>query len=198
VLAPEYRRTLVLVALLWAFMYLSYTAVYTLWTTFAMQERAWTVTQVSRTLAISYTIGMTGFLVSGKLLDVWGRRPTSITFFLAGAACTVWAFQSSGPTIGISVVFLTFFNTAFLVICSTYSAELFPTHVRASAAAWTNNTLGRLGMVIAPALVGQLAIPLSGIGNAVSVMAIFPVMAAALVFFFLPETRRKELEEIAS
>jgi len=201
-LAPAYRRNLMVVALMWTFMYLSYTSVFTFWTKFAIDERGLTTAEVSRTVAIAFTLGLTGFLAAGKLMDVWGRRPTCITFFLLGAASSVWAFQAPRPLMSISLIFLAFFNTAFLTLCSTYTSELFPTHVRASAAAWTNNTLGRLGMVLAPLLVGQLAIPLrgatgnAGVGNAVSVMAVFAVVDAALVFFFLPETRRKELEEI--
>lgn len=198
VLAPQYRRNLILIALLWVFMYLSYTPVLTFWTKFAVDERGWTVGDVSTAVAVSYGLGLTGFLAAGKLMDVWGRRPTSILFFLAGAGCTVWGFQAPSSQMGVALVFVTFFNTAFLTICSTYMAELFPTHVRASAAAWTNNTLGRLGMVLAPTIVGLLATPLGSVGNAVSVMAIFPVMAAGLIFFFLPETRQKELEEIAA
>ena len=197
-LAPEYRRNLILIALLWIFMYLSYTPVLTFWTKFAVDERGWDVGAVSTAVAVSYGLGLSGFLVAGKLMDVWGRRPTSILFFLLGAASTVWGFQAPSEQMGIALVFVTFFNTAYLTICSTYMAELFPTHIRASAAAWTNNTVGRVGMVLAPVIVTQLARPLNGVGNAVSLMAIPAVLAAALIFFFLPETRQKELEEIAS
>jgi putative MFS transporter len=106
---------------------------------------------------------------------------------------------------GISLVVTIFFATAYLALCATYTAELFPTRLRASAAGWTNNTVGRIGMVLAPTLVGLLAerfanpttLARSGVGPAVAVMGLAPLVCAALVLFFLPETRNRELEDIA-
>jgi len=69
--------------------------------------------------------------------------------------------------------------------------------LRASAVAWTNNTLGRIGMVLSPTIVGTLAGPLGGVGPAVSLMGLFPLLCAALVFFFLQETKELELEQIS-
>ncbi|MGO8692830.1 MAG: MFS transporter [Rectinemataceae bacterium] len=197
ILAPQYRAKLVLVALLWCFMYLGYTSVYTFYTTFAIQERGLDIRQVSLIAAIAFTLGLAGFLVAGRLMDSWGRRPTAVTFFTAGGVSTALVFQAPRALLGPALVVLIFFMTAYLTICGTYTAELFPTRLRSSAAAWTNNTLGRVGMVLAPAMVGSLAGPLGGVGPAVSLMGLFPVLAAAIVFFFLQETKKKELEDIS-
>ncbi|MDA8426159.1 MAG: MFS transporter [Treponema sp.] len=197
ILRPPHRRKLVLVALLWCFMYLGYTAVYTFYTTFAMDERGLTVSQVSLIAAVAFTLGLGGFIAAGRLMDAWGRRPTAITFFTAGGISTALAFQAPRALLGPALVVLIFFMTAYLTICGTYTAELFPTRLRASAAAWTNNTLGRVGMVLAPVLVGTLAGPLGGVGPAVSLMGLFPILAAGIVLFFLQETKNLELEEIS-
>ena len=115
-----------------------------------------TVGQVSLIVAISYTIGLSGFIAAGKLMDDWGRRPTCVLFFGVGAVATFAAFNAPPAPLlmGASLVVLIFFATSYLTLCSTYTAELFPTRLRASAAAWTNNTLGRVGMVLAPTMVG--------------------------------------------
>jgi putative MFS transporter len=197
ILRSPYRKKLVLVALLWCFMYLGYTAVYTFYTTFAIEERGLSIRQVSLIAAIAFTLGLAGFVIAGRLMDSWGRRPTAVTFFTAGGISTALVFQAPRALLGPALVVLIFFMTAYLTICGTYTAELFPTRLRASAAAWTNNTLGRVGMVLAPAIVGTLAGPLGGVGPAVSLMGLFPVLAAAIVFFFFQETKNLELEEIS-
>ena len=198
-LSKPYRWKLVLISLLWAFMYLGYTAVRTFYTTFAHDERGLTYTQVSNIATIAFTVGMLGFILAGKLMDSWGRRPTAITFFGVGAVATAAAFQAPQALLGPALVVLIFFATSYLTICGTYAAELFPTRLRASAAAWTNNTLGRLGMVLAPTLVTAVLAPLLGsLGNAVSIMGLFPLLCALIVLFFLPETKNRELEEISA
>jgi putative MFS transporter len=194
ILAKAYRGKLLLVALLWFCMYLGYQSVYTFYVKFAMDERGLSPGQVSLIAAIAFTIGLAGFIVAGRLMDGWGRRPTAISFFSAGGICTALAFQAPAALLGPALVVLIFFMTSYLTICGTYTAELFPTRLRASAAAWTNNTLGRLGMVLSPTMVGLLSIPLGGIGPAVSVMGLFPIICAVIVLGFLPETKQRELE----
>ena len=63
-------------ALLWCFMYLGYTAVYTFYTTPSPSRSAGsTIRQVSLIAAIAFSLGLAGFLVAGRLMDSWGRRP---------------------------------------------------------------------------------------------------------------------------
>jgi putative MFS transporter len=211
ILDKRYRKNLVIIAFLWLFMYLGYTPILTFWTTFAMGDRGLTAGQVSLMVAIAYTIGLSGFLAAGKLMDSWGRRPTCALFFGVGAVATFAAFNSPNSPLfmGASLVVLIFFATSYLTLCSTYTAELFPTRLRASAAAWTNNTLGRVGMVLAPTMVGLLAglfatpgggsggAPSSGVGPAVGLMGLFPLLCAFIVLVFLPETKSRDLEEIS-
>ncbi len=211
ILRGKYRRNLVVIAFLWLFMYLGYTPILTFWTTFAMGDRGLNAGQVSLIVAISYTIGLSGFIAAGKLMDKWGRRPTCVLFFGVGAVATFAAFNSPPAPLlmAASLVVLIFFATSYLTLCSTYTAELFPTRLRASAAAWTNNTLGRLGMVLAPTMVGLIAglfasadggpggAPSSGVGPAVGLMGLFPLLCAVIVLIFLPETKNRELEEIS-
>jgi MFS transporter, putative metabolite:H+ symporter len=74
--------------------------------------------------------------------------------------------------------------------------ELFPTHLRSDAIAWSNNLLGRIGYMLSPIAVGFAAEEI-GWGPAVSATALFPLVALALILWLLPETRGKELEETA-
>ncbi|MEW6262403.1 MAG: MFS transporter [Thermodesulfobacteriota bacterium] len=194
---PYLKRTVSLMALWWM-SWVALTAVQVFWAYHAINERGWTLAAVSKAMTISYTIGLSGYLVCGKLMDRLGRRPTSLIFFLGGAAAIAWTFlETRTLPMYLAIGFCVFFITAYLPICSTYTTELFPTHLRANAAAWTNNTVGRTGCVIAPALVGQMALYLGGTGQAVAAIALCPLIGALLILLFFPETKQRELEEIS-
>ena len=59
--------------------------------------------------------------------------------------------------------------SGLLPVLNAYSAELFPTELRADAFGWANNLLGRIGYVIGPVLVGTVAGSV-GWGKAVAMM----------------------------
>ncbi|HHH27131.1 MAG TPA: MFS transporter, partial [Polyangiaceae bacterium] len=99
----------------------------------------------------------------------------------------------------VALVFAIFGASAVLPVLNAYTSELFPTDLRGDAFAWTNSLLGRIGYVASPALVGAMAEGLGwGYGPAVQVTAIGPLVALALIFLWLPETKNKELEETAA
>ncbi len=78
---------------------------------------------------------------------------------------------------------------------NSYSSELFPTQYRGTAYAWANNLLGRLGYVVSPVIVGLLVSETGAYGPIVASTAIFNLVAIALVYRLLPETKSMELEE---
>jgi putative MFS transporter len=83
-------------------------------------------------------------------------------------------------------------SAAFAVL-SSFTTELFPTDCRAEAFAWANNLLGRGGYVVGPAVVGAAASTI-GWGNAVSLTALCPLGALALILWLLPETKGRPLD----
>jgi putative MFS transporter len=85
---------------------------------------------------------------------------------------------------------------AVLTVLNTFMTELFPTDVRGSAVALSNNLLGRIGYVFSPLLLGELVGEL-GLGTPLRVSVVFPLIALGLIFLWLPETNRRELEETA-
>src|SRR5208283_5296117 len=76
ILGPGYRRNLVLISLLWLFMYCGYTPVLNFYTDYAMTDRGLTTGQVGLIAAIAFTLGLSGYVAAGKLMDKWGRKPT--------------------------------------------------------------------------------------------------------------------------
>lgn len=192
-----YRKYIIIVSALWVLIYLCYTSSMSFFSYRAVNELGWAEGRVGFTTAVAYLIGLAGYYLAGKLLDSVGRKPTAAIFFLGGSIGTICAFQATSyPLVLISLIVGTFFVGVFTVIGASFTNELFPTAIRANATAWGNNIVGRMGQILAPGLVGFLALPLGGVGNTVSLLALGPVAATLLVIFFLPETRHSEMQDL--
>ncbi len=145
--------------------------------------------------AFAAPIGLSGLLVGRFAADRVGRRLTAglgQALVAAGIASTY-----SGTEVGAIVGYLigVFGASAFAPAASALGAELFPTSVRATAAGWLT-VAGVLGAVTGLLVFGVSADLLTGFHNAALVVSL-PVLASALLFARLPETRGLELEESA-
>ena len=77
----------------------------------------------------------------------------------------------------------------------TWTAELFPTHLRATALGTTNNLIGRFGLVVGPIAAGQLSGAWESTGNAITALVSVNLLCLPIVLFLLPETRGQDLLE---
>jgi len=187
------------VSMMWILAYVTYTANQVFWVHHVVNGRGWNEQMVSRALIIAYLLGISGFYVAGRCLDWLGRKKTAIAFFACGTVATFCAFQTtSGMAITVRLFFMTFFTGAFLPVSSSFTTEIFPTEIRANCLAWSNNLLGRIGMVAAPAIVGFIAAPMGGVGNAVTLLGLAPILAAGIVLVVLPETRWRAMTDFMS
>jgi MFS family permease len=76
-----------------------------------------------------------------------------------------------------------------------YGPELFPTSLRGRANGIIN-TVGTVGSVIGLVLAGFLIDQLDSFGLALGLLAIGPLVMAAVVLAFFPETAWRELEDL--
>jgi MFS family permease len=195
VFKPQYRKYMILVSLLWFFSYLCYATAVMYFPTHVQTVHGWQQAQSGMATSIAFIIGMIGFPVAGILLDSIGRKKTSIIFFVGGAIGATFAFQAPDyySTI-IALVIGTFFVSVFTVLCASFTNELFPTKIRASASAWGNNIFGRMAQIAAPFVVGYLAAPMGNSGHSATLMIMGAVVAAFIVIF-LPETKGMKVDE---
>jgi len=147
---------------------------------------------------IMSTIGLGGAALAIYLIEAIGRRPMLV---LSLGACCVpllsFAFLpqlSAAGTLAISTAGF-FFLSMSLLSLATYTAEIYPTHLRTLgggvASAWQ-----RGASMVGTTVVGWV-LPSWGI-NAVFVMfGLFALMGALVTFFFAIETRAKVLEQVS-
>jgi MFS transporter, putative metabolite:H+ symporter len=198
-LGGPYRGRLLLVALLWNSVGLVGSPAVTFFSLYARRDRHWSRAEIGDAIIIAYAVGTLGHLLAGYLLDRIGRRLTTSAFYVTGAAAILLLFQAATHRAMLAAMVATVFAfQGARTVTATYSAELFPTEVRATSYSLTVQVLGQLAALLTPFTIGALSRTMGGLGNAVAVMSIGPVIGAALVLIFAPETRGKTLEEAAA
>ena len=197
-LKGPYRGRVLLMGLLWALTYLGMSNAVTFWKDFAVNQRGYTSGEVGMALTIAAVVSMPMVFASGKLLDVAGRRIGAAVIYIGGTIGVAGAFTLTDPTaLNIALIFAIFGVSGVLPVLNAYSTELFPTDVRGDAFGWANNILGRIGYVLAPGLVGLSAVWI-GLGNAMAISMIFPLIALVIILTTLPETSGRELEDTSA
>ncbi len=193
-----YRGRLLLVALLWNSVGLVGTPAVTFFSLYAKRDHHWTSSQIGQAVVLAYVVGALGHLAAGWMLDRIGRKATLSTTYVLGAIAIFALFQTDThaamlTSMVITVVAFQGARTA----TATYSAELFPTEIRATSYSMTVNLLGALAGLATPFTIGALSHSMGGLGNAVALVSIGPVIGAVIVLLFAPETRGATLEELA-
>ncbi|MDC0682963.1 MFS transporter [Sorangium atrum] len=197
ILRTPYRGRMLQLALIWGLTYVCTQNAVTFWKTFALRERGLSDGEVGGSITFAALVSMPLIFASGKLLDVVGRRKGAVIIYVLAAAGVLGAYSlGSRGGLTAALIFAIFGASGVLPVLNAYMTELFPTHLRSDAIAWSNNLLGRIGYMLSPIAVGFAAEEI-GWGPAVSATALFPLVALALILWLLPETRGKELEETA-
>ena len=165
---------------------------------FTTTERGWDPALVGRVMPIASAIGLAGYPLVGAAMDFVGRRFAAVLFLGLGGAATVVCFTAHETrTISAAFVAVMLLQSVWSVI-GTITSEIFPTELRATANAVSNNLLGRFGMVLSGFLVGSLSVGFAGsVGAAVALLGLAPLVAIPIVLGRVPETRGRTLEEIA-
>ena len=136
-----------------------------------------------------------GFASFGFLADHFGRKPTTMLYYLLCLILTPLVY------LGIKDIYLLVLAFAvygfFIQGCFAWTPiwlpELFPTRMRATAAGFFFNA-PRLISAIAPLIAGTIIVGLGGYGRAATIIGLFYILGLFAVPF-LPEPRGKPLPE---
>jgi MFS family permease len=144
-------------------------------------------------------LGTVGFLVAGRLMDSWGRRPSFIVYIIGALIFGFALFQTRSPLVMLPVLCLAiFFGLGSGAITSAFSTELFPTYVRSRAAAWARNAFEIPGGIAGPLIVGIIGDHQTGVVGSIgdSMSMLFLATLVPVLFLaarYIPETRGVDL-----
>jgi MFS family permease len=138
-----------------------------------------------------------GYFSFGFLADAFGRKITTATFYLMSLILTPIVYF--GVT-DVHMLLFAFGAYGFFVLgifawMPIWLPELFPTRLRATAAAFCFSA-PRLISWIGPLVAGSLIVSLGGYGQAATIVGSFYILGL-LATPFLPETKGKALPETA-
>lgn len=133
-----------------------------------------------------------GFITFGYFADMIGRKKSFIVFFFCSALTVpIFAMTKSPELLLVVGAVVAYFGSGFYSGFAPTFAELFPTAVRATAQGFIYNT-SRAVSALAPAMVG-FASKSYGIPMALAETAGFFILAAIIIYLFVPETKAAEL-----
>jgi len=139
--------------------------------------------------------GVFGFISLGFLADAVGRKPVTMLFYFMCLTLTpaVYLWTHDIHVLLLLVGVFGFFTQGIWAWAPIWLPELFPTHLRATAVAFTFNA-PRFISCVGPLVAGSLIVALGGYGRAATLVGLFFILGL-IAAPFLPETRGKPLPE---
>jgi putative MFS transporter len=194
----RYRGRVLLLAGVWALVMFCTQSALLFWKDFAVTVRHLSAAEVASCMTIAAVGSLPLVFSVGKLLDLVGRRTSTVVVFgltIAGVGLSYTGAHPALLTVGVLLGIAG--TTCMLSVVQTITTELFPTEIRAESFGVANNLLGRSAGVLSPLVVGYLSSRI-GYGSAVQSTTLGPLLAMLLILGFVAETRGKELEETAA
>lgn len=190
------KRTLML-WLAWFGIVYSYYGIF-MWLPSIVFQQGFAVVKTFEYVLIMTIAQLPGYYCAAWLVDVIGRKYT-LSLFLLMSGVASYFFGNAGTPESLLMwgAIMSFFNLGAWGVIYTYTPELYPTNIRALGSGWAAG-FGRLGGMIAPALVGVMLANQLGINNVFMMFAAVLVAVAAIVLGLGIESRQKSLEEIAA
>ena len=187
-------------ALVWILWAMSYIISYGLqgWIPTLYREVYHLSLQQSLNYAVASPAGsVIGSLICACLIDSTGRRYwfTGAFFLVAAGLVALWAYGANtafGMLLGYGfcAMWLGSMNMSIFL----YTAEIYPTRMRALGVSWASFWL-RMAATVGPLIVG-FALPRYGISGVFLVFSIFAIIGCIAATFMI-ETRRRVLEEVS-
>jgi putative MFS transporter len=187
----------------WTIWFCTYIIVYGLNTTMPSLLRTVYHASLPQSIAFGFYSSALGlaFTVTGIfLIDIYGRRPLFMLGQLCSSVPLLLLAWLSAPNLNLfAVMGLAMFSSAFNSILalglSTYTAELYPTEMRAVGVG-VGNAWVRFAAIVGPIFIGW-AVPHLGLNSAYFVFGFCAIIGGLTVILFAPETSGRVLEVLS-
>lgn len=153
-------------------------------TTFLKEDHGFSTDMVGKTMTAMHVGSMLGALIWGLLGDRFGRRFNALGFLLAAIFIVIYLNVPPSPIMYAGVGFAYGFCFVSICVWGPYFAELYPAHLRATAASIFN--WGRVMSLFGALLAGSIA---QNLGlKTIMYIGAATFLAGAILWWSLPET----------
>jgi MFS family permease len=163
---------------------------------FLQSERGWTPGAFAALSVVFGAFAIIGNPVAGRLGDRFGRRAVAAGVLALFPLASLAFFAGPAATVALPWTMMVFLSMANTVCVRALATELFPTTLRGTGAG-TLALVETLG-VGAGLLVYAFAVDAVGTQDVAIPLVALSCLGAAACVFLVPETARRELEELSS
>ncbi len=191
----KYRVRTMMLWLAWFGIVFSYYGIF-MWLPSLVYAQGFAVVKTFEYVLIMTLAQLPGYFAAAWLVDRIGRKYTLSMFLLMSGICSYF-FGHASTTAALTGwgAAMTFFNLGAWGVIYTYTPEMYPTAMRALGSGWAAG-FGRLGGMLAPALVGVMIAGGIGMDVIFLMFASVFVFVSVLILSFGKESKQKTLEEI--
>ncbi|MCR5175219.1 MAG: MFS transporter [Anaerovibrio sp.] len=193
--SEKYVKRTIMLWMAWFGIVYSYYGIF-MWLPSIVFQQGFAVVKTFEYVLIMTVAQLPGYYCAAWLVDVIGRKNTlSVFLLMSGVASYFFGNAATSEMLLFWGATMSFFNLGAWGVIYTYTPELYPTSMRALGSGWAAG-FGRIGGMIAPALVGVMISGQMGINNVFIMFAAVFIVVSAVVLTLGTETRQKQLESI--
>lgn len=190
----SHRRTTLMLWILWFTVIFSYYGMF-LWLPSVVMAKGFTLVKSFQYVLIMTLAQLPGYFTAAYFIERFGRKFVLVVYLtLTAVSAIAFGLATTEAAILTAGIFLSFFNLGAWGGLYAYSPELYPTSVRSTGVGLATS-VGRIGGVIAPFMVGMLVQREVQISTIFTIFFVTILVGAAAVLFLGRETKGQELED---
>lgn len=190
----KYARQTIMLWIVWFMVVFSYYGMF-LWLPSVMVMKGFSLIQSFEYVLVMTLAQLPGYFTAAWLIEKWGRKRV-LSVYLVGTAISalVFGIASGAALLVIAGMFLSFFNLGAWGAMYAYTPENYPTVIRGTGVGMAAS-VGRIGGIIGPLLVGSLTAAGISLSYIFGIFAIAILIAVVAVITLGKETKQIELED---